>query len=143
MSELYKDDILLWSEHQGELLRRRAADELVKEAELAWPNIAEEIESVSREQLHAVEPFIVQALLHDLKARAWPLSRGLPNWLAEARRFRGDAASRFLPSMRQRIDLAKVHRRALRATPETIDDQPPLPICESCPMKLDKLLADD
>src|ERR1700683_1302065 len=97
----YDTDILTWSEHQAALLRRRAADELVKEAELDWPNIAEEIESVGREQLHAVEAFIDQALLHDLKARAWPLSRGVPNWLAEARRFRGGAASRFLPSMRQ------------------------------------------
>ena len=53
-SDLYDDDILLWSERQGELLRRRAAGELVNDAELDWPNIAEEIESVGSEQLHAV-----------------------------------------------------------------------------------------
>src|SRR5271157_5541469 len=127
MSDLYEDDILLWSEHQAELLRRRAAGELVNEAELDWPNIAEEIESVGNEQLHAVESFLVQALLHDLKAAAWPLSRDVPHRRAEARRFRGDAASRFAPSMRQRIDMAKIYRRALRAMPETMDDQPPLP----------------
>ena len=143
MSDLYDDDILLWSEHQADLLRRRAAGELVNEAELDWPNIAEEIESVGNEQLHAVESFMVQALLHDLKATAWPLSRDVPHWRAEARRFRGDAASRFAPSMRQRIDMAKVYRRALRAMPETIDDQPPLPVPESCPMTLDELLAED
>jgi hypothetical protein len=45
--------------------------------------------------------------------------------------------------MRQRIDMAKVYRRALRAMPETIDDQPPLPVPESCPMTLDELLAED
>ena len=143
MSDLYDDDILLWSEHQADLLRRRAAGELVNEAELDWPNIAEEIESVGNEQLHAVESFMVQALLHDLNATAWPLSRDVPHWRAEARRFRGDAASRFAPSMRQRIDMAKVYRRALRAMPETIDDQPPLPVPESCPMTLDELLAED
>jgi hypothetical protein len=143
MSDLYDDDILLWSEHQADLLRRRAAGELVNEAELDWPNIAEEIESVGNEQLHAVESFMVQALLHDLKATAWPLSRDVPHWRAEARRFRGDAASRFAPSMRQRIDMAKVYRRALRAMPETIDDQPPLPVPESCPATLDELLAED
>jgi hypothetical protein len=143
MSDLYDDDILLWSEHQADLLRRRAAAELVNEAELDWPNIAEEIESVGNEQLHAVESFMVQALLHDLKATARPLSRDVPHWRAEARRFRGDAASRFAPSMRQRIDMAKVYRRALRAMPETIDDQPPLPVPESCPVTLDELLAED
>ena len=143
MSDLYDDDILLWSEHQADLLRRRAAGELVNEAELDWPNIAEEIESVGNEPLHAVESFMVRALLHDLKATAWPLSRDVPHWRAEARRFRGDAASRFAPSMRQRIDMAKVYRRALRAMPETIDDQPPLPVPESCPMTLDELLAED
>jgi hypothetical protein len=143
MSDLYEVDILLWSEHQAELLRRRAAGELVNEAELDWPNIAEEIESVGSEQLHAVESFLVQALLHDLKAEAWPIVRDVPHWRAEARRFRGDAASRFVPSMRQRIDMAKVYRRALQAMPETMDGQPPLPVPESCPVTLDELLADD
>ena len=54
MSGLYEEDIVLWSERQGELLRRRAAGELVNEAELDWPNIAEEIEAVGNEQRFAV-----------------------------------------------------------------------------------------
>jgi hypothetical protein len=139
----YDSDILLWSERQGALLRRRAAGELVNEADLDWPNIAEEIESVGNEQLHAVTSLLVQALTHMLKAEAWPLSREVPHWQAEARRFRGDAADRFAPSMRQRIDLARLYRRALRAVPDTIDGQPPLPMTEVCPMTLDDLLSDD
>jgi hypothetical protein len=51
----YDTDILLWSEHQAALLRRRASGELINEAELDWPNIPEEIESVGSEQRHAVE----------------------------------------------------------------------------------------
>jgi len=145
MSGLYDDDdgILLWSEHQAELLRRPAAGELVNEAELDWPNIAEEIESVGREQLHAGESLLVQALRHGRTATAWPLSRDVPHWRAEARRFRGDAASRFAPSMRHRPDLAQVYRRALRAMPETIDDQPPLPVPQSWSVTLDERLAED
>lgn len=46
MSDLYEKDILIWSENQANLLRRRAAGELVNDAELDWSNIAEEIESV-------------------------------------------------------------------------------------------------
>ena len=57
----YHTDILLWSERQSELLRRRATGELVNDADLDWPNIAEEIESVGNEQLHAVTSLLVQA----------------------------------------------------------------------------------
>jgi hypothetical protein len=75
----YDTDILLWSEHQAALLRRRAAGELVNESELDWPNLAEEIESVGSEQLHAVTSLLVQALTHMLKAEAWPLSTEVPH----------------------------------------------------------------
>lgn len=143
MNDLYDQDILQWSEQQGELLRRRAAGELVNDAELDWPNIAEEVESVGRSQLSAVQSLLRQALIHLLKADAWPLSREVPHWRAEARRFRDDAAEAFAPSMRQRIDLDILYLKALRATPETIDGQPPLPIPEACPVTLDDLLGDD
>ena len=141
MADLYEDDVLLWSERQGELLRRRAAGELVNEAELDWPNIAEEIESVGRSQLSAVRSHIVQAFLHDLKAEAWPLARDAPHWRSEARRGRLDAAEAYVPSMRQRIDIADLYAKALRIMPEQNDGQPPLPVTQVCPVTLDELLA--
>ena len=141
MADLYEDDVLLWSERQGELLRRRAAGELVNEAELDWPNIAEEIESVGRSQLSAVRSHIVQAFLHDLKAEAWPLARDAPHWRSEARRARLDAAEAYVPSMRQRIDIADLYAKALRIMPEQNDGQPPLPVTQVCPVTLDELLA--
>src|ERR1700759_5541125 len=110
MSELYDQDVFEWSQHQADLLRRRAAGELVNEAELDWPNIAEEIESVGNSQLRAVRSLLVQALLHDLKAEAWPLTSYVSGWRAEARRFRGDAADSYTSSMRQHIDVAKLYR---------------------------------
>ena len=140
MSDLYDTDILEWSERQAELLRRHAAGELVNDAELDWPNIAEEIESVGRSQLSAVRSHIVQAFLHDLKAEAWPLSTEVPHWRAEARRARGDAAEAYTPSMRQRIDVAALYQRALRYMPESIDGQPPLPVPPECPVTLDEML---
>ena len=73
MGELYDVDVLEWSEHQARLLRRHAAGEPANEAP-DWANIIEEIESVGREQMHAVESLLVQALVHDLKSEAWPLS---------------------------------------------------------------------
>lgn len=53
MSGLNDEDIVLWSERQAELLRQRAAGQLANDAELDWPNIAEEIESVGNEQRFA------------------------------------------------------------------------------------------
>ncbi|HTB45465.1 MAG TPA: DUF29 domain-containing protein [Acetobacteraceae bacterium] len=143
MSDLYDTDVVLWSEQQAALLRRRAAGHLVNDADLDWPNIAEEIESVGSEQRHAVESLLVQALIHMLKATAWPLSLAVPHWEAEARVFRGDVTRRFVPSMRQRLDLAGLYRQALRGLPVTLDGQPPSPVPEVCPVTPDELLAED
>jgi hypothetical protein len=143
MSDLYDEDIVLWSERQSELLRRRAAGELVNEAELDWPNIAEEIESVGNEQRFAVESLLVQAIAHMLKAQAWPDCRDVENWRADSMRFRGDAAARFVPSMRQRLELDRIWRRALRAVPASIDGVAPPPFPATCPYSLDELLSEE
>ena len=142
MSDLYDTDFLLWSERQADLLRRRAAGELVNDAEFDWLNVAEEIEDVGRSQLRAVESHLAQALLHDLKAEAWPLSREVPHWRAEARGHRDDARAAFAASMEQRIDVAKLYRRALRRMPEMINDVPPLLVPQACPVTLDELLRE-
>jgi hypothetical protein len=140
MGDLYDTDVMLWSEHQSELLRRRAAGELVNEAEVDWPNIAEEIADVGRNSLRACRAQLLQALLHDLKSEAWPLSRDVPHWRSEARVARINAADAYAPSMRQKIDVADIYAKALRALPETMDGQPPLPVPSGCPVTLDDLL---
>jgi len=142
MSDLYDTDIVAWSGRQAELLRRRARGELINEAELDWPNIAEEIESVGNEQVHAVRSYLVRALEHDLKAEAWPLSQEVPHWRVEAERFRQDAKERFTASMRREIDMAALYKRALRLLPKTIDGLAPLPVPEACPVTLDEMLAE-
>ena len=130
----YEEDILTWSEQQGALLRRIAAGEIINSADLDWPNIAEEIESVGRSQRDAVESLLFQALVHMLKAEAWPLSLSAPSWRADARGFRAQARRRFTPSMRQKIDVPGLYTDALRAIPEMMDGQPPLPVlaCTAC-----------
>jgi hypothetical protein len=129
----YDTDILEWSERQAALLRRRAAGDLVNEAELDWPNIAEEIQDVGRSELHGVESLLVKALRHMLKAEAWPQSRDSPGWRADAIDFRQQARRRFAPSMRPKIDVAGLSADARRALPETMDGLPPLPIESAIP----------
>ena len=140
MGGLYDDDILEWSERQARLLRDLAAGKPGNEAP-DWANVIEEIESVGRSQLSAVKSLLVQALLHDLKSAAWPSSRDVPHWRADARGFRDEAAEAYAPSMRQHIDLAELYRRALRRFPESQDGQPPLPVPDVCPVTLDELLG--
>jgi hypothetical protein len=71
MTDLYDSDILLWSEQQAALLRRLAKGERVN-TEIDWENVIDEVESVGSEQLHAVSSLLLQALIHLLKAQAWP-----------------------------------------------------------------------
>ena len=137
MSDVYDSDILVWSEQQAELLRQRAANAL------DWDHLAEEIEDLGRSELRAVESHLVQALLHDLKAMAWPGSREVPHWRAEARVRRDEARAAFTPSMAQRIDLAKLYRRALQGLPRAIDGRAPRPVPGICSVTLDDLLKEE
>ena len=139
---LYEEDIVLLSERQAELLRRVAAGAAMNEKP-DWTNIIEEIESVGNEQRFAVESHLLQALVHMLKMEAWPLSRDVPHWEAEAALFRAQASARYVPSMRQRLNLDVVYRRALRAVPRTMDGLAPLPVPQTCPVTLDELLSEE
>ena len=141
MSDLYDADILEWSERQAALLRRIAAGERINTAELDWPNIIEEVESVGNEQLHAVESLLVQLLIHRLKLMAWPQSLAVRGWEKEVRVFGLQVRRRYAPSMRQRLDLPGLYEEALLSLPETLDERAPLPIPAACPFALDDLLA--
>ena len=137
----YDIDIVDWSERQAALLRRRAAGELVNDAEIDWSNVAEEIEDVGKSEVRGVRSHIKQALLHDLKAEAWPRSRDVPHWRAEARSHRDEARDDYTATMADRIDMAKLYRQALRAMPDLEDGVPPLPVPTVCPVTLAELLA--
>lgn len=140
MGELYDTDLVTWSEQQSALLRRRAAGELVNEAEIDWPHVAEEIEGVGQSQVDAVESLLFQALLHILKARAWPLSRETSHWEAEARGFRAQARRKFRESMRAKLDVPGLYADALEALPYAIDGQSPVILPRDCDITLDGLL---
>ena len=60
----YDLDIYVWSRRQGALLRRLAAGERVNDADLDWPNIAEEIETVGRSERTAMASHIANDIEH-------------------------------------------------------------------------------
>lgn len=76
----YDVDIYSWSQRQGALLRRLAAGERVNDADLDWPNIAEEIETVGRSERAAVRSHIQNVVEHLLKLQASPAIEPRRGW---------------------------------------------------------------
>lgn len=141
-NELYWQDILLWSERQATLLRRAAQGERVNGVD--WDHVIEEVEDVGRSELHSVEILLLHAMVHLLKAAAWPNAQPCEHWRSEVVGFLVIANRRFAPSMRQRISVEQEYCDALkqvRAT--TVDGQPPGALPDQCPFTLDALLAGD
>jgi hypothetical protein len=86
----YDTDIALWSEHQAALLRRRAAGQLVNDADLDWPNIAEEIEALGRSERSSLRSKITTVIEHLMRLQASPATAPRRGWKATILRARGD-----------------------------------------------------
>ena len=69
MNDLYDTDVVLWSERQTDLLRRRAIGDLANDADLDWDHIAEEIAAVGRSARRELKSRLVRLLQHLLKWR--------------------------------------------------------------------------
>lgn len=66
MSDLYDQDVLLWSEHQADLLRRMGAGERVNN-QVDWENVAEEIEALGKSDRRELRNRICSILAHLIK----------------------------------------------------------------------------
>ncbi len=137
----YDHDILQWAEAQASLLRRLARGELVNDA-IDWPHVIEEVQDVGLSELRACESLLRQALRHLLKLHLEPNAPAVAHWRGEVVGFLGDAAARFTPSMRQRIDLPSLWALALRQVAAELNIRP-ASLPAGCPFTLDALLAPD
>lgn len=142
---LYDEDILLWSEQQATAIRRLRDRRRDLPNELDIDNVAEEIESVGRSELAAVESNIRLVLVHLLKLVLEANSEAVNHWRGEIVAFHSEAKRRYAASMRQRIDLDELWRSAREQAllayegPEQrlVADLP-----ERSPFRLDDLLAE-
>jgi hypothetical protein len=141
---LYDDDILLWSEQQAETIRRLGKTRRDLPNELDVENVAEEIESVGRSELAAVESQLQNILVHLMKLAGEPEADSARHWMAEAVAFHGEARRRYAPSMRQRIDLDQLWRlaRELSILASDQSDKIELILPQRAPFLLDDLLTD-
>ncbi len=137
--DLYESDILVWSERQAALLRRLARGESL-EAPVDWDHVIEEVADVGRSELHGCESFLRQSLVHLLKLHREPHAQAASHWRGEIVGLLAEARSRFSPSMRQRIDLARLHGQAVR---QVRAEHPGVSTPDPCPYALDDLLDED
>lgn len=141
-NDLYERDILSWSEHQADLLRRLARGERVNDVD--WAHVVDEIEDVGLSELNAVRSYLRLMLVRLLKLQGWPENLAADHWRRELASFQSDAVQCFAPSMRQRIDLASLYTRALNELRDTrFDGVSPQPWPVACPVGLDGLLNED
>jgi len=144
-SDLYDTDVMAWSEHQAELLRRMAAGERVND-QVDWENVIEEIESVGRSELRAVASALRNATQHKLYLLGWPNALAVAHWQTEVRVILAEAAKDFRESMRRELapDLPDLYRLArLGAERHVLEEgAPAAPLPDTCPWTLDELLAE-
>jgi hypothetical protein len=143
-SNLYDDDILLWSEQQAAAIRRLREMARGLPNELDIDNVAEEIESVGRSELAAVKSFLRLILLHLLKLAAAGDSAAAAHWRGEIAAFRVELRDRYARSMKPRIDLDLLWREVrerIVIDPGLVGlDAAVLPL--ECPIRVDDLIED-
>ena len=135
---LYERDILVWSEHQADLIRRLGRGERVNDVD--WDNVAEEIESVGRSELSSVKSYLRLIVVHILKIYLAPDAVAVNHWRQEIRLFQASANDSFSPSMRQRLEVEKTYRDVVRGL---MADDKTLALPDVSPFALDQLLNED
>lgn len=142
--DLY-EDCLAWSERQADLLRRLARGERVND-QVDWSNVIEEVQDVGKSELRAVRSLLRRGIEHLLKVHGWPDGPvehcPVEQWLSEARTFFSDANAEITPSMRSRLGIPDLYRkaRALIAA-NTVNGRPPEFLPERCPFAVKDLIV--
>lgn len=135
---LYDTDFMAWTSEQARLLReRRFADN-----RLDIETLAEEIESMGREQLWQVESHLTNIMTHLLKLAACTRPEPQAHWRVEIRTFHASLTRRYSASMRQYINMAALYAEAVEnARDGLVASGETLNAPQTCPFNLDDLLA--
>lgn len=142
MNDLYDTDVVLWSERQAALLRRRAAGDLVNDADLDWHNVAEEIEAVGRSARRELQSRLAWLLQHLLKWRYQPEFRSA-SWRTTIRNQRNAIEDLLAESPSLKAVLPEIFAAAYRrARLNALDETGLLALPEATPFTLDQTLGD-
>ena len=140
---LYEDDFYAWSRHQAAVLRGMGSrSDLPNDLDLE--HVAEEIEDVGSERLHAVESRMRLILVHLIKAAAVPAAEPRSPWAAEVVSFHFDLTARYSRSMAQNIDPENLWRKAARQATLAITERDVSFLSSTrCPLSLGDFLEDE
>ncbi len=145
----YDTDFLAWTEEQARLLRDAARERpnTPPNTQIDWENVAEEIESMGRSELRAVESALVRVIEHLLKLEYSPATAPRGDWKLSVVEHR-DRVARDLsasPSLRGKIDLSGIHRtaRKMAALGLERDDLPNDALPAECTYTLEHILDDE
>ena len=109
---LYETDICSWAEQQAAALRGLTSRvDLPNELDLL--NVIEEIEDVGISQLRSVSSFMRLILSHIILLAVDADADSVNHWTREVATFRGELMQSWQPSMRRRIDMDQIWRRAM------------------------------
>ena len=103
MPTLYDEDVALWAQQQGRLLRDAARQR--RNEPIDWDNIAEEIESVGQSQAREVRNRLFRIVEHLLKLQFSPAQEPRRGWIETVLQQRSELESVLedSPSLRQRL----------------------------------------
>jgi len=111
---LYETDIVAWAEQQAAALRLVSSTPAGRSNTIDWDNIVEEIESLGRSQLRAVESKLTLIFIHLIKVVSDPNSSAVQGWRAEITGFQRVVRKEFTPSMKGRVNLDDIWQEALK-----------------------------
>lgn len=142
----YDKDFFQWSESQARLLKsmRSMLDSLPEGLDLDI--IAEEIEDLGKAELHSVESQVQNIFVHLLKAASDPKAPALGHWRTESSTFYAELVRKYSPSMRQRLDLDKAWRLAIRVARDALREhgrELAAGVPATPPFSIDDLVSDD
>lgn len=103
MPTLYDEDLALWAEQQGRLLREAARQR--RNEPIDWDNVAEEIESVGQSQKTEIRTRLLRIELHLLKLEYSPAQEPRRGWIQTVRqqRYEIESVLEDSPSLRQHL----------------------------------------
>jgi len=121
----YHTDFHAWTVEQAAALRQAAAQRIDPAAGIDWDNVAEEIESLGRSELRAMESAMVRILEHLLKLRCSPAAEPRAGWRESVAVHRDDLhrLKQDNPGLVGRIDVVGAYASARRIAAVSLESR--------------------
>lgn len=144
----YEADFYTWTQEQASALRRAAAERVNAGAGIDWEHLAEEVESLGRSELRAMESALLRIIEHLLKLQYSPATDPRFGWQESVDRQRDDLRrlKRDNPGLVRKIDLPEIYTSARRIAGKSLEKYDGLSVSvlpETCPFSTDQIERDD